>query len=226
MKKIGIYLIICIIIILFRENICFFYGNILGVFKLDNKYYDAIIKIKDEKINYLEKEYKELNEFSNKLYLINYNYKVSKIIYKTSYKSEEYIIQYGNDSLIKDGYAVMNEYGLIGKITKVDKITSVFKTIREINDISVKINDNYGKMNYDYDSGYFIIDDISNYDKVYVNDEVYTSGYGTIKENIYIGKVVKIENETISKKIYVESNVDFDNLNYVLIVGDFDDINT
>ena len=77
-------------------------------------------------------------------------------------------------------------------------------------------------MNYDYNSECFIITDISNYDKVYINDEVYTSGFGTIKEKLYIGKVIKIDNDIYSKKIYVESKVDFNNLNYVLIVGDLE----
>ena len=52
--------------------------------------------------------------------------------------------------------------------------------------------------------------------------EVYTSGFGTIKEKLYIGKVIKIDNDIYSKKIYVESKVDFNNLNYVLIVGDLE----
>ena len=50
MKKLGIYIIIFILVILFRDNICFFYGNVLGIFKLDNNYYDSIITLKDEKI--------------------------------------------------------------------------------------------------------------------------------------------------------------------------------
>ena len=41
-------------------------------------------------------------------------------------------------------------------------------------------------LNYDYKKDLFIVTDISNYDNVYVNNKVYTSGYGTIKENLYI----------------------------------------
>ena len=51
MKRIGIYIIIFILILLFRDNICFFYGNVLGVFKLDNNYYDVIINLKDNLVN-------------------------------------------------------------------------------------------------------------------------------------------------------------------------------
>ena len=61
MKRIGLYVIIFILVVLFRENICFFYGNILGVFKLDNNYYDAVINLK----NLIVITVKILNKFYN-----------------------------------------------------------------------------------------------------------------------------------------------------------------
>ena len=221
MKRIGIYVIIFIMIILLRNNISFFYGNILGVFKLDNNYYDAIIELKDEKIEYLTKEYKEYDEFSKSLNLIDYNYKISKILYKNSYNTNKYTIQYGENNDISKGLGVTNEFGLVGKISDVDELTSTLTTLKDLKDISVVINDNYGKLNYNYELNEFIVTDISNYDNVYVNNKVFTSGYGTIKENLYIGKVIRVENDTISKKVYIKSDVNFNDLNYVLIVGDF-----
>ena len=221
MKKIGIYIIVFLLVILLRDNICFFYGNILGVFKLDNNYYDAVITLKDEEIKYLKNEYKNYDTFAKNIKLIDYDYKVSKILYKETFNTDKYKIQYGSNNNIKSGMAITNEYGLAGKITHVDKNSSEFTTLKELKDISIVINDVYGKLNYDYNINSFVVSDISNYDKVYINDEVYTSGYGTIKEKLYIGKVRKVENETISKKVYVDIDVDFNNLNYVLIVGDF-----
>ena len=220
MKKLGMYIIILILVIIFRDNICFFYGNVLGVFKLDNNYYDGIITLKDEKIKYLENEINSINEFSNNLDRIDYSYKVSKIIYKESYNIGKYKIQYGKADSIKLGMGVTNEFGFIGKITKVDNKTSELTTIKDLKDLSVVVNDSYGKLNYDYETNTFTISDISNYDKVYVNDLVYTSGYGSIKEKLLIGKVVKVDNSDISKKIVINTVVDFNNLNYVLIVGD------
>ena len=211
MKKIGIYIIMFILVIIFRDNICFFYGNVLGVFKLDNNYYDGIITLKDEKIEYLENEIDSINEFSKNLDRIDYSYKISKIIYKESYNK---------DNGVENGMGVTNEFGFIGKITKVDNKTSELTTIKDLKDLSVVVNDSYGKLNYDYETNTFTISDISNYDKVYVNDLVYTSGYGSIKEKVLIGKVVKVDNSDISKKIVINTVVDFNNLNYVLIVGD------
>jgi len=220
MKKLGIYILICFIIILFRDNICFFYGNVLGVFKLNNDYSNGIIKLKDEKIKYLESELNSYDDFSKNLYKINYNYKISKIIYKESYNISKFIIQYGKKDGIEVGMGVTNEFGFIGKITDIDEYTSELTTLKDLRDVSIVVNDSYGKLNYNYETNEFIISDISNYDKVYVNDEVYTSGYGTIKEKLYIGKVTKIVGETISKKVYDKIDVDFNNLNYLLIVGD------
>lgn len=220
MKKMGIYIIIFILVILLRENISFFYGNVLGVFKLDNDYYKSIINLKEEKIKMLETEFKEYDEFSKNIKLLNYNYLVSKIYYKDTYNTDVYKIQYGKYNNITNGLGVTNEYGLVGIITNTNKKTSELTSIRKLKDLSVKVNNSYGKLNYINNE--FIINDISNHDKVYINDKVYTSGYGSIKESLYIGKVLRVENDDISKKVYVKSDVDFNDLNYVLIVGDFD----
>jgi len=117
--------------------------------------------------------------------------------------------------------AVTNELGLVGKITKTNKNTSELTVLKDLKDVSVMVGEEYGRLNYNYVTNEFIISDISNYDKLYINDNVYTSGYGSIKEKLYIGKVIKIENETVSKKVYIDVDTDFNNLNYVLIVGDF-----
>jgi len=218
MKKNGLYVIIFILVILLRENIAFFYGNILGVFKLDNDYYKSIINLKDEKIKMLEREYKDYNEFSKNIELLSYDYLISKVQYKEYYNNDIYKIQYGKNKNVSKGLGVTNEYGLIGIVTSVKNKTSELTTIRKLKDLSVKVNESFGKLNYINNE--FIISDISNHDKVYINDKVYTSGYGSIKENLYIGKVTEVENDDISKKVYVQSEVDFNNLNYVLIVGD------
>ena len=103
MKKIGIYIIIFILVILLRNNIVFFYGNVLGTFKLDNNYYDSIIKLKDEKIDYLTNEINNINEFSKNISKLEYKYMVSKIIYKESYNTDKFLIQYGTNNNISLG---------------------------------------------------------------------------------------------------------------------------
>ena len=220
MKKIGIYLIISIIIILLRENIAYFYGNALGVFKLDNNYLEGVIKLKDEKIKYLENELDESYSFNKFLDNISYNYKISKVLYKYPYKEGKYRIKHGLNDKVNKGMAVVNEYGFIGKIVDVDNISSDLLLLTHLKDVSVVVNSSFGKMNYDEVKNSFVISDISNYDKVYVNDEVYTSGYGSIKERLYIGKVIRVDTLDYEKRVIVESSVNFNNINYCLIVGD------
>ena len=40
-----------------------------------------------------------------------------------------------------------------------------------------------------------------------------------VKEKIYIGKVADIKITDIEKVLYVKSDVDFDNINYLYVVG-------
>ena len=72
----------------------------------------------------------------------------------------------------------------------------------------------------EYDGKYLNVKDISREANINLNDEVYTSTLGNIKEKLYIGRVINLEDKTISKEIIIESNVDFNNLNYLLIIGD------
>ena len=64
-----------------------------------------------------------------------------------------------------------------------------------------------------------IISNISNYDDIDLNDEVYTSTLGSIKDKIYVGKVNKISSLATEKIIYVKSNVDIKDVNYLYVVG-------
>ena len=80
------------------------------------------------------------------------------------------------------------------------------------------VSSSYGTLS-GYENGYFIIRNITNYDNVSINDDVYTSTLGNVKEKIYIGKVADIKITDIEKVLYVKSDVDFDNINYLYVVG-------
>jgi len=114
--------------------------------------------------------------------------------------------------------AVINEDGLVGVISSTDKTVSEMKLLHNIDNLSVRINNLYGKLVYE--DGKLKIKDISRENVININDEVYTSTLGTIKEKLYIGKVVKVSDGVIEKEIIVESKVDFNKLNYLLVVGD------
>ena len=174
-------------------------------------------------INLLKEENKHLKEellnLTNLDLYANYNYSLTRMSYRSIYDNHEIYIQGGSDKNYDANYAVINSSGLVGIITEVKNNESIVKLLSGIPNLSVRINDTYGTLS-NYEDGFLIISNISNYSQINLNDEVYTSTLGTIKEHIFIGNVYKIEDGDISKKVYVKSKVDFENLNYLYVVGD------
>lgn len=174
-------------------------------------------------INILKEENKHLKEELTNLTALdtyaNYNYSLTRMSYRSLYDNQEIHIQGGSNKKYENNYAVINSDGLVGIITKVKKNESIVKLLSGVPNLSVKINDTYGTLS-GYEDDLLVITNISNYSKINLNDEVYTSTLGTIKEHIFIGTVYKVEDNDISKKIYVKSKVDFNNINYLYVVGD------
>lgn len=220
MKRINLWSVIfLIILILFRSNILLFFNNIFNLFFDKNNIHEAEIEVLKEKINYLEEEYEKLNSFNKNIGVYaDYNYLVSRVIYKENYfYNSKVYIEGGKEDKISKGMAVVNEHGLVGVIESVDENTSELVLLSNTN-ISVNIRESYGKLIYE--DGEFKVVDISKDEDIKLNDEVYTSTLGNIKEKIYVGKVKEVDEDTLEKKIIIESNVDFNNLNYLLVVGD------
>ena len=122
--------------------------------------------------------------------------------------------------------AIVNKDGLVGIIDKVYENYSTFKLLTTLNDnkISVKIKNNntqfYGTIT-SYKDNLFILEGITNYQDIALNSDVLTTGYGIFPSDLLIGKVIKIEDNkyNTSKLLYVESNVNFNELYYVSILG-------
>ena len=142
------------------------------------------------------------------------------------YFFNNFTIDKGLDFNLKENMAVVNSNGLIGIIDKVYKNYSIVKLITTSNDnkISVKIKkDNtylYGTIT-SYKDNLFLLEGITNYQDISLNSDVLTTGYGVFPSDILIGKVTKIEENkyNTSKIIYVKSNVNFNEINYVSILG-------
>ena len=64
----------------------------------------------------------------------------------------------------------------------------------------------------------FLINNINNYEKINIGDTVTTSGLSNLPDNIYIGKVSEIKMKGIEQLVYVKSDVNFDNLNYLYVL--------
>ncbi|MCX4248328.1 MAG: hypothetical protein OSJ65_01030 [Bacilli bacterium] len=170
----------------------------IGILKEENK------KLKED----LESVTKLKNSYEN-------DYRITRLSYRLSYTESEFYIT-GSDYKVND--LLINEFGLVGIIKELKNDYSVANTIKSIKGLSIKINDAYGTISK-YEDNYFIVNDLSNYDEVNINDIVYTSPIGDNSNTIIVGNVSKIEEHEVSKTIYIKSNVDFSNLNYLFVVG-------
>lgn len=221
MKRLSL-LTICLLLLLiiFRDNVLIIFNNVYNLMFVRNDYKAAEISLLEEKVRYLESEYDELNDFKESMSLYaSYNYLVTRVIFRENYFYDaEIIIEKGSNDGIKKGMAVVNENGLVGIVSDVLNETSKMKLLYNVDNLSVDVNGVYGKLVYE--DGNLMIKDISRDIVINLNDEVYTAGLGNIKEKLYIGKVSKVKDGVIEKEIIIESSVDFDHLNYLLIVGD------
>lgn len=221
MKRLSL-LTICLLLLLiiFRDNVLIIFNNVYNLMFVRNDYKAAEISLLEEKVRYLESEYDELNDFKENISLYaSYNYLVTRVIFRENYFYDaEIIIEKGSNDGIKNGMAIVNENGLVGIVSDVLNETSKIKILYNIDNLSVDVNGVYGKLVYE--DGNLMIKDISRDIVINLNDEVYTAGLGNIKEKLYIGKVSKVKDGVIEKEIIIESSVDFDHLNYLLVVGD------
>ena len=170
--------------------------------------------------NNITTEYNELLNINNINYNSSLNLNISKVMYRDIYDYNNYIAIYNgsNDNLVKI-MAVINEFGLVGIIDKVNKNNSIVKLITNIDsNISVKINNNFGILKVSNNK--LIVSDISNYNDINIGDKIYTSGLGNVMGDLYVGEVsdISLNSTNIEKIITVKSNVDFNNIKYIAVV--------
>ncbi len=195
--------------------------------ELENKGLDSELLRENKKL----KELLELNNTLSEREHIN----ATVINRNVAYWFNEITINKGEKSGIKEGMAVINSKGLIGKIIKVSDYTSVVKLLTDenmANKISVKIEYEdrfvYGLLS-NYDDGNFIIDGISNNIEIANNAKVLTSGLTDLfPSGILIGYVNEItsDNFDLAKTLKVKSDIDFNDIYYVTVLSrNVDDIN-
>lgn len=140
-------------------------------------------------------------------------------------------INKGKKDNIKEGYAVINNKGLIGKVIKVNKYTSDIKLLISYN------KDNYVSAGFEYEgNNYYGL--ISNYNPIkneiilknvvgelnkekLINTNVTTSGLSdSFSSGLLIGKIKDIKKDSfgISYIIYVTPSVNFNDINIVSVV--------
>ncbi len=126
----------------------------------------------------------------------------------------------GKEDQIKVGDAVMNEQGLVGIVSEVEKHQSTVSRLTKPNtQLSVMIKDTYAILSTD-DKRQSWIMDIPVDAEIEIGDMVYTSGLTTIKKNIPVGTVEQILDSPlgISKKAKITLNVKEEEIYYLAIV--------
>lgn len=217
-KKYKDYILLLIIFLLF-----IFSGSI-------NRFLIAInpnLDTKNIELNYdkyLKDELDNIKKINNIEFNDDLDLQVSRVKYRNVYEYSDTLTIYKgfkNNVFVND--VVLNNDGLIGIVTKTYDYYSIVTLItNKSSNISVKINDAIGILKTINNT--LVVTNINNYEKVNVDDEIYTSGLGNLPDNIYIGKVksINLNNTEIEKVIEVDLNDRLEKLDYVFIRSNHD----
>lgn len=193
-------------------------GNAFSFFREDNRkeLYDTTLKNENENLKMKLADYERSLE-NLKIYE-DHPHVLGKIAIRNIYDFYDFLI-ISVDKKVEEDSMVLNEDGLVGFVEDADKHTAKVRLISGKNKLSVKIGDTYGIMDsYDRKTGELVVHNIDNYKKVELEMDVVTSGLQTIEGNIPIGKVSRVETKGVEQIVYVKANVDFDNLNYLVVL--------
>lgn len=217
-KKYKDYILLLIIFLLF-----IFSGSI-------NRFLIAInpnLHTKNIELNYdkyLKDELDNIKKINNIEFNDDLDLQVSRVKYRNVYEYSDTLTIYKgfkNNVFVND--VVLNNDGLIGIVTKTYDYYSIVTLITNKNsNISVKINDAIGILKTINNT--LVVTNINNYEKVNVDDEIYTSGLGNLPDSIYIGKVksINLNNTEIEKVVEVNINDRLEKLDYLFIRSNHD----
>lgn len=216
---------------LYIEKVFKSISSSINTFFIENAYsnYESSSNIINSKIKYLEKENSKLKNIIE-LKQENVNYVAVKIVNHTSKTWFDRLdINEGYHEGIKKGHPVISSDGLIGFVSKTSKNVSEVKLLTSTNEnslLSVLIETNDGPVagvlsDYDVKKGLFKITDVVHKNEILAGDSAVLSGYDNeTYKGIYVGRVVKEENSNygLSRTVWVESSVNFDDLLFALVV--------
>ena len=231
-KKIIIIIIVIISIFIFSFAIRLIYIGINKSIEYASKDNKDSKLLNSTKIKDLEEDIDELKKMLElKDSYSDYNRVYSTVISRNrEFFLDNLVIDKGSKDGIKKGNLVINYNGLIGKIEKVNKNTSIVKLIsnndKKIN-ILVSLNSNnkdyYGVLcGYDEKEKLIKVCDIEKASSPNVGDEIKTSNLSnSFPSGIFVGKVEKVQTDRfgLSCTLYLKSNVNFNNIHYVYVVG-------
>lgn len=179
-------------------------------------------KIKEQEIQILKEEQKDLNQILKiKDTYQDYQKKYAKITTRNKmYWYNTITINKGTKDGIKKQSPVLTDKGLIGEIESVTKNFSTVKLItsNKENKISIRIKEKTYQhatiIGYKYP---YLKAELTNGQNIKKGQKVTTSGLGNIPKNIPIGKVEKIEKDKyeVAFIAYIKPYQDMNNITYV-----------
>lgn len=156
----------------------------------------------------------ELNIFKN----TEYSFKTSKLLFNNEYNYNTGIINLGKTDNIKKGMYIVNNHNLVGLITNVKNNISYVSFLTKNIEIPVVINNTLGILcGYDLKTDLYLICNINNYENIRVGDTGLTvrDEYNPI--SYFIGTVTKIKDNNYEKQIYLKSNINIYEIEYVSV---------
>lgn len=189
--------------------------------------YDEILKLKLEAKEKENNDLKKLLELQQK----NENFFLTEVTnHNMAFWYNKIEINAKNKE-VKNKSAIINSDGLIGFVSKTSKNVSevnLITSVDENNMISVAIKSNEKDINgvlksFDKKTGLFKVVDVIDKTEIKKGDKVVLKGYDKTSYNgLLVGEVYKqeISNYGLTKTVWVKSNVDFNNLMYVAVIGE------
>ena len=194
-------------------------GNTLSFFRENNRkvLYDVTLKRENEHLKQIISEYEK--SMANLKIYEDHPHVLGKIAIRNIYDFYDFLI-IAVDNKVENNSLVLNEHGLVGIVEDSNKTTAKVKLLTGKIKLSVKIGETFGMLDlYDKTNKEFIIHNIDNYKKIEIGTEVTTSGLQEIAADIPIGKVKRTEQKGVEQIVYVEPFVDFDSLNYLMVLS-------
>lgn len=168
---------------------------------------------------YPDSSYSQTSHRDSVTQTIHYNYMPAKVLNNTIDQKINYLtLNVGSLQGIKKNMAVINQHGIVGRISHVSPNYSVALSL--LSDrfiVSAMVADGtVGKLSWDgADADLATLSGIPQSVKLKPLDSVYTSGYGIFPEKIAIGRAVKVLSGT-SYLVWLSSN--FRKLHFVYVI--------
>ncbi len=191
--------------------------------KESNKIFDNmennITSLKEELLD--EKKQNLINQYQFDDYL-DYHLEYSKVLFRDLYHFKKEITIYkGKLAHIKNNNLVINQNGLVGVVSKVNKNKSIVQLLtNDHTSLSVKVGNYYGILKYKNNN--LVIEGIDNKSDIKIGDKVYTSDLSIHPEHILVGMISDIHYDKyeIEQILTVTPAVDFNNLSYLAVITD------